>query len=143
MKLLRGLSRIYFDPIRIIECILAFFTLMGGLYIISPLYENSVAKNGVTSFASALNHEYIVVLWGASLAVFSFLAIFGIYNRLPQLKSIGWFGIGLVRMFQSLTILFTSGMAPLSWAYPMTISFIAFVLWANARVETVSRHARR
>ena len=143
MRLLRGFTRIYFDPIRIIECMLAFFTLLGGLYIISPLYEASVAENGTTSFARALNHEYIVVAWGAGLAAFSFFAVAGLYNRLPQLKSVGWFGIGLVRLFQSLTILFTTGAAPLSWAYPLTISCIAFVLWANARVETVKIHARR
>ena len=141
MRLFRGVERIYFDPVRIIECILAFFTLLRGLYIISPVYEESVRNNGATSFAQALNNEFIVLFWGACLFVFSMLAVIGLYNRLPQLKSVGWFGVGMVRSFQSLTIILTTGFSPLTWAYPMTISFIAFVLWTNARVETVKRNA--
>lgn len=127
--------------LRSIEWIVAVCTLVGGIYIFTPLYAVSKASNGASLFASSLGHPLSIFLWGSLLLVGAILVIFGKLTKRPQVKSVGWFSIFLARFFQILTTILVQGFLPLSWIYPFTVMLIVMVLWLRARLEVYQNAA--
>src|SRR6478609_8356705 len=97
-----SISPVYFF-VYAIKWIVAVCTLIGGVYLFTPLYDYSNNLNGATPFAAALSHPASIFLWGGMLVVGSLLVIFGLVRDLPQIRSIGFFMIFLARFFQILT----------------------------------------
>jgi hypothetical protein len=128
------------SPLRAIEWAIATMTLVGGLYIFSPLYETSKALHGPSAFVSALSHPYIILFFGAVLVVSSVLVMVGLKTNKPQFKSAGWFAIILCRFFQILTTWIAVGLLPLLWIYPFTLTLVIIILWGCSRAE-VRSHA--
>lgn len=124
------------DPIRNIEWVIAICTFLGGLYIFSPLYDLSIARVGMSPFASALSNPASILLWGAVLLVGATLVMIGLYRGAPKLKSVGWFAIFLARFFQILTTWLVVGFLPITWIFPFTILLVVIILWAKARRDT-------
>lgn len=124
-----------FRPIQAIEWVIALFTAVGGLFIFSPLYDISVDKDGPSALAVALSHPYMILVWSTVLLCGSLLVMFGLAKKMPQLRSAGWFVIILARTFQIATIILTTGWYPISWIYPLTLTFIMLILWGVARTE--------
>lgn len=124
-----------FDPLRIIEWVVALSTAIGGIYVISPLYDISVDLHGLSAFAQALSSTAMISLWGTVLLIGAILAIVGIVTKRDEVKSAGWFALVLARFFQLLTTWLTVGILPISWIHPFTVMMIAVVLWFWARYE--------
>lgn len=127
------------DPIRSIEWVIAVFTFVGGTYLFTPLYQTSVAQNGLSSIAMVMSHPLMVLIWGALLLVSAVLVMVGLWKDLPQLKSAGWFGIIMARIFQLFTTFLVVGFLPITWIYPLTITVVVILLWGFARVEVIKR----
>lgn len=123
------------DPIRVIEWVIAVCTAAGGLYLFTPLYTVSVQQNGLSAVAATFAHPLMVLVWGALLLVSALLVLFGLWKKMPQIKSVGWFGIILARFFQILTTFLAVGFLPITWIYPFTIMLVIIVLWGLTRVE--------
>lgn len=142
MRLLAKIFSRRNEPIRYVEWVIALFTLFGGFYLFTPLYQTSVARNGLGTIALILAHPLMVLLWASLLLVSSFLVIIGLWRDMPQLKSAGWFGIFLARFFQLMATFMIAGFLPLSWIYPATITAVVVVLWGAARIEVREKYAR-
>jgi hypothetical protein len=139
MRLLRKLMSIRYDPLNVIEWVVSICTAFGGLYILSPLYDISVSKNGQGAFAAALSSHAIIALWGIIVFAGAILVILGLTTGRPQIKSVGWFSIMLARFFQILTTWLTVGFLPISWIYPFTVMLVICVLWWKTRLEVYRR----
>lgn len=126
-------------PLEIIEWVIASFTLIGGIYLFSPIYQISLRQNGLSAVAAAMNHPYVVLFWAAVLIVGAFFVLVGLWRDIPQFKSIGWFSIILARLFQILTTILVIGILPITWIYPLTITCVIVVLWVVARLEVRRR----
>ena len=140
-RLMQGGKRFIFDPIRLTEITIAFMALIGSLYVFTPLYQISVVKNGLSPFAAALSTPTVVACWAAVILISSLFVLLGLYNRLPQLKSVGFFGLFLSRIFQVSVTILSTGWLPVTWLFPLTIGLICLILWVNARVEVLRRYA--
>jgi hypothetical protein len=135
MRLLSKIMSHSIEPIRVIEWVIAVFTFIGGVYIFTPLYQASVAQNGLTGVALLLNHPVMVMIFGALLVVSSLFVMLGLWKNKPQFRSIGWFNIFLARSFQILGGWLVTGLLPITWIFLLTITTVVIVLWATARVE--------
>jgi len=133
MRLIEKVLAIGSDPIRNIEWVIAICTLLGGLYIFTPLYDLSIARVGMSPFAAALANPISIFLWGAVLLVGAGLVIFGLVKNEPRFKSAGWFTIMLARFFQILTTWLVVGFLPITWIHPFTVFAVILILWAKAR----------
>lgn len=140
-RLIQGGKRFIFDPIRLIEISVAIMALIGAVYIFTPLYQFSIRQNGLSPFAASLSHPTVVFAHYSVVLVSSLLILFGLYNRVPQLKSVGWFFLFLSRFFQVLVTILSVGWVPITWIYPLTIALICLILWVNSRLEVLRRHA--
>lgn len=137
MSLLRFLPK-SFDPIRIIEWVVALATAFSGLYIYSPFYNQAVQRDGPGAIAAALHHPELIYVYGAVILAGAVLLILGLVLRKVLLRSVGLFTIFTVRFFQVLLTLITLGWQPITWIFPLTIMCIVVVLWINARLEVMS-----
>jgi hypothetical protein len=126
--------------LRSIEWVIAVFTLVGGLFIFTPVYTiETAAYPGV--FAQALTSPFSIYMFAIILVIGAILAIIGKITHKPQIKSVGWFSIFLARFFQILTTLLVQGFLPVTWLYPLTIMFVVIILWIRARFEVYQTHA--
>lgn len=135
MKWVEKLVTGRFRPLRAVEWIVSVCTLIGGVYVFTPIYRLSAQANGPGIIAQAVASPYLVLLFAAFLIIGSVLVIIGLRQLKPQLKSAGWFIIMLTRFFQILTTWLTMGLLPITWIYPFTLLLIIFILWCSARVE--------
>lgn len=128
------------DPIRCIEWVIAVLTLIGSTYVFTPLYAMSVASNGTSALASVLSYPLTVFIFAGILLMASIFVMYGLVRNRPKIRSAGWFLIFLARWYQILATILVAGFLPITWIYPLTISLVVLVLWANARSE-VDRYA--
>ena len=127
--------------LRAIEWVIATCTLIGGIYIFTPLRAASAAVNAPTAFASALTSPYSIFVWGLILVIGAIAVMIGKITKRPQYKSFGWFAIFLARFFQILTTILAVGFLPITWIYPFTIMLIVILLWLRARYEVYQANA--
>ena len=124
-----------YNPIRTIEWIVASLTFLGGVYLFSPAYANSVAQHGPSPFTIIFTHPIMVIIWGSVLLVGAILVMFGLWRGKPQARSAGWFMVWLARLFQVIGQITAVGLLPLTWIYPFTLAAVIIVLWSVARAE--------
>lgn len=127
------------SPIIKIEWVISVFTLVGGFYLFTPLYDTSVRQVGASVIGAALASSGMILFWGALLLIGALLVIVGLLKDKPQLKSIGLFTIILARTFQLLTTFLVGAFFPITWMYPLTILMVVIILWGLEREEVRRR----
>lgn len=136
MSPLRFLPK-FFDPIRIIEWVVALATAFSGLYIYSPFYDAHIQREGPGAIAAALHHPHLIYLYGGLILIGAVLLIAGLVLRKIGLRSMGLFTIFTVRFFQVLLTITAISWQPITWIFPLTIACIVVILWVNARLEVM------
>lgn len=137
MRFIRELKNRNINLLRATEWVVSLCTLVGGVYLFSPLYDISQGLEHASAFAMSLVHPAFLALWASILLVGALLVIAGLIINKPQLKSIGWFAMLLARFFQILTTWLAVGLLPIFWIYPFTVMLVMLVLWMNARDEVM------
>jgi hypothetical protein len=127
-----------FEPVRAIEWVIAICTLMGGLYVFTPLYDISQRTAPVGVIAQIIQSQYSVVIFGILLIASAVLIIIGLKLNKPRLRSSGLFILIMVRTFQIISTFVIQGFLPITWIYPLTITLVCVVLWGWARLEVHS-----
>lgn len=125
----------FFNPIRLIEWIIAVCTFATGIYVFTPLYDISTAAHGPGAIAQIAANPYTVVVYGLLLIVGAVLVMVGSKWKKPRIRSSGWFILIVVRFFQLLATFVVIGFLPISWIHPFTLLLIYLVLWGLARIE--------
>lgn len=136
MNVWQKLSPERFNPILVIEWVVALCTIVSPVFIFSPLYDESVSTNGPGLVAASLSDPHLIYIYAAILLVGSIMVMVGLIFKRAPIKSVGLFTILLIRFFQVLTTLLVEGFTPIGgWIFPLTILLIVCVLWINTRVE--------
>lgn len=119
--------------IALIETVLAFFAIAGGLYAI-------VIKGGGT-VAGALIFDIVPLslasyFWATLLIIGSVTVLYGVYRKSPKIRGYGWFGMSLIRIFQTIGLLAVSGpLAGGSWILTLSLASLYMMLYLIARLE--------
>jgi hypothetical protein len=116
-----------------IEWVISVLTLMGSLYIFMPFHEFSVPTASTAAIVLTVGHSAVVLVWAAVLVAGASLVIAGLLLNKSNFKSVGWFSIFLARFFQVLNTWIVSGLFPITWIYPFTISIVVSILWVAAK----------
>jgi hypothetical protein len=120
------------SPLTIVELIIAVFTVIGGLYVMSPLVVVDVSITHFASVANFIAGQAGLILLGVA-AVFSGMAtIVGVCRRNYRMRSAGMFSNILLRVYA-----FTASLiffAPISINFTaITLLAICVVCWLNVR----------
>lgn len=126
---------VVFNPIRMMQWVLAAVSLVQGLYVFSPLYEYSIAVNGMTPFAAALAHPLLVYIYAALLIITAIMIIVGLVKDCPRIRSAGLLGQTTIRFYNALTTVLTTGFLPIVWTYAFTVVLFSAILWLVERVK--------
>lgn len=126
-----------FDPIRVLEWVIALFTLAGGLYTLSPLYPRTAASSAGPGIISQLAASPVPhTAFAVALLVAAVLIIIGLLTNVAKIRSSGFFILVLARTFQITATFLVQGLVPVgAWIYVLTIMAVSLVLWTNARIE--------
>lgn len=137
MSLLRYLPKT-FDPIRLIEWVVAIATAISGLHIFSPFYDPSLQSAGPGAIAAALHHPDFIYIYATVILIGAILLTVGLVLRNTGLRSSGLFIIFMVRFFQVLLTITAIGVQPITWIFPLTVMFVVVICWINARLEVIN-----
>ena len=133
MRLLRYLPHT-FDPIRVIEWVVAVCTLISPVYVFSPWY----ASNSITSppgVIASITSAKMVYVYAILLLIGAVMLIIGLVKHNLKLRSMGLFTIFTLRFFQTISAVLLVGLFPLSsWIFTFTLVLILVVLWINVRL---------
>lgn len=134
MRLPSFLKRNY-HPVREIEWVIVFTSLIQFIYVVSPLYQHSVAVNGLTPFAAALASPVLLYAYASGLAVSALIISYGIIKKSATVRSNGLFFQFLLRLFNVLTTILAAGFLPLYWIHAVTVMLVTLLLWVHERSQ--------
>lgn len=121
------------NPLTIVELIIGIFSMVGGLYVISPIMQYSVAVNGATPTILLLSHPIAIAIYGAIFIISGLLIVLGVWKRKYQLRSWGLFSNILVRMYGLTGTFIIQGFLPLTWLSTLVVILIAVVCYVTVR----------
>lgn len=135
MKMVERLFPRHFDSIRIVEWVIAFYALVGGLLVYSPLYRLGT-HDAPGVIAALFNHPGASYAFAGLMVLAALCIMYGLVRQVPWIRSIGLFYLILLRTFQIVSVLVVEGGLPfIGWLYPLTLMTITLVLWINVRLE--------
>lgn len=121
------------NPLIVIEWIIAIVTLVGGVYLLSPVFNVGLLVSLNSPIAQAVASSVGIIAL-AVISIFSaLLLIAGIVNRKVKWRSAALFINGLVRLYAFLAGLLINGLLPLTWLSPFALMLITFYIWGRIR----------
>ncbi len=135
MSRLRFVSKIIYNPIKSIQWIIAVQTIVGGIYLVSPLVEyvsNNVAPSALVQIISSSTGIAIV---GIIFLLSGTILTIGLLKDKPQWRATGLFVSAGVRLYGLWAVWLINGFLPLTWLGNFTIMLITIVLYFVTKWE--------
>ena len=121
------------NPLTIVEFIIAVASIIGGVYVASPLIIYSSLVNGATPLVAALAHPVALVAFGVLLALSGIIVIAGIFMHRYRWRANGLFLNILLRIYGIIVTFLIQGLLPLTWLATLTVTIIALVCYLYDR----------
>lgn len=123
-------SRLYLrNPITIIEGLISSITLVGGIYVLSPVlavpahfYTGSIVSQVVVSNLGI----FAIGLFAILLSIWN---LYAIYKRSYRQRAASTFAMAMLRLYVILATILIVGLFPLSWLSSFTIALILSVCY--------------
>lgn len=121
------------NPLIIIEWIISISTIIGGLYLLSPVWKLGYVLNSTGPIAQAVTSE-IGIVAVAVFAIFTgLLVIAGIIKRKVAWRSAGLFLNGMLRLYALIAGILLNGLFPMTWLSSAVVMCIALYIWGRIR----------
>lgn len=121
------------NPLTIVEIAIGIFSMVGGLYVVSPLLSYSVAINGASPIIALLSHPFAIIGYGLLFIISGALIIAGVIKRRYTLRSWGLFLNILLRIYSLIGTFLLQGFLPLTWLNSFLVLIIALICWVAVR----------
>lgn len=123
-------------PLKVIEYIVAITTILGGLFLLSPLVTIPIPNVGDPEIVKQILSRPGIII----LAVVAILAGashgYGLLKKKFALRSMGLFVNVLVRIYAILAGWLINGQVPLPFSADVVLLAVVVVLWLTLRLES-------
>lgn len=127
------------SPLTVVEFIVAALTIIGGLYLLSPLLDISVALHGASPLVATLANSTAIAFYGVFLTSIGAINISAIYKRNYKWRSRALFGNILIRLYGFIVTMLVQGPIPPTWLSSFGIMLIAIVCYSVVKGMDVRR----
>lgn len=121
------------SPLTIVELIIAISTIVGGVYVLSPLLDISTYLHSASPLVATLGSDIGILLFGLIFLISGILMLVGVIVGNYRLRSIGLFTNFMSRLYVILATFIIQGFLPLTWVSNFTIGVIAIVCYLVVR----------
>lgn len=133
MKVLKKYRWLGRSPLTIVELVIAISTIVGGLYVLSPLLDLSVMLNGASPFVQIVGHTTGLYIFGTFFLSSGAIMLIGFVRRDYHWRSVGLFMNIMARLYVLVTTIMINGLLPLTWLSPLTVLVIAIICYLVVR----------
>ena len=121
------------NPLIVIEWIISIVTLIGGIYLLSPVVKTGILLNLNSPIAAAVASQLGIVILGMLAVLTALLLIAGIVKMKVKVRSFALFLIGLMRLYAVLAGILINGIFPFTWLSNAALMIICFYIWGRIR----------
>lgn len=117
------------SPLTVIEFVIGVTSIIGGLYVISPLLTVSTIVNGASPLVQTIGSQIGIGVFGTLFIISGCLMTLGIIRRNYRVRSIGAFLNMLLRIYALLANFLIQGFLPLTWMSSFVVLITVLVCW--------------
>jgi hypothetical protein len=122
------------SPLTLIEIVIAVSTIIGGLYVVSPLIDVPSLFTGQSSpLIHILGTAAPIKVYGLILIVTGCATLIGVWRRNYRLRANAMFINILARLYSLLGTLLVQGFLPFTWSPAATLIAIAVIIYIYLR----------
>lgn len=122
-------------PFRMIKWILSVTSIVGGLYVMSPLLSYSTAAFGAGVLAQTIANPVGIFIYGFIFFASGALLAVGLIWDSKTLRAYGLLANILCRVYSLFGTWLTVGFLPLSWLTQLAVILISIVVYFAVRWE--------
>ncbi len=122
-------------PLKMIKWIIATASIIGGLYVMSPLLNYSTAAFGAGALAQTIANPVGIFIFGFLFFASGALIVVGLIWDKKTLRAYGLFANIVLRTYSLLGTWLTIGFLPLTWLSNLAVLLIAIVVYLAVRWE--------
>jgi hypothetical protein len=123
------------SPIKVIKWIIAITSIIGGLYVMSPLLTYSTATFGAGGLAQTIANPTGILVYGFLFFASGALLAAGLIWDKKSWRAYGLFANILCRTYTVIGTWLTVGFLPLTWLSNFAVLMIAIVVYLAVRWE--------
>ena len=123
------------SPLKVIKWIIAIVSIVGGLYVMSPLLSYSTAAFGAGALAQTIANPVGIFIFGFLFFASGALLAAGLIWDKKTWRAYGLFANILLRIYSLIGTWLTVGFLPLSWLSNLAVVLIAIVVYLAVRWE--------
>lgn len=123
------------SPIKVIKWIISITSIVGGLYVMSPLLTYSSATFGAGALAQTIANPVGIFIFGFLFFASGALLAAGLIWDKKSWRAYGLFANILLRVYSLIGTWLTIGFLPLTWLSNLAIVLIAIVVYLAVRWE--------
>ena len=116
-------------PLRLIKWFIAIQTILGGVYLLSPLVGDILLASGTSVIARTVTHPIGIAIVGVTFLASGIILAVGLIRNKKQWVATGLFVNALVRMYGILAGWMLNGFLPPSWLAGLTLLFVVIVCY--------------
>lgn len=123
------------SPLKVIKWIIAIVSIIGGLYVMSPLLTYSSATFGAGALAQTIANPTGIFIFGFLFFASGALLAAGLVWDKKSWRAYGLFANILLRIYSLIGTWLTIGFLPLTWLSNFALILIAIVVYLAVRWE--------
>jgi hypothetical protein len=123
------------SPLKVIKWIISIVSIVGGLYVMSPLLVYSTATFGAGALSQTIANPVGIFTFGLLFFASGALLAVGLIWDKKTLRAYGLFANILLRIYSLIGTWLTVGFLPLSWLSNFALIMIAIVVYLAVRWE--------
>ncbi len=120
---------LYYKIVTAIEYVVTFSTLIGGIYVVSPLLELSTSTNGPGTLVATLGSPVGIYLYGAVMIIAALVVLYGLIKKKNWACRAGLLTIAISRLYSVIGAWLIAGFLPLTWFPAFTLFIVVSILW--------------
>jgi hypothetical protein len=121
------------NPLTIVEMIIGITSVVGGLYVLSPLLVYSTAINGAGPIVALIAHPIGIMIFGLIIVISGLMMVIGVWKRKYKIRSWGLFVNILARTYALIGGFLISGFLPLTWMSSFVVLLITILCYIVVR----------
>jgi hypothetical protein len=123
------------SPLKVIKWIIAIVSIVGGLYVMSPLLNYSTAAFGAGALAQTIANPIGIFTFGLLFTASGALLVAGLIWNKKTWRAYGLLANIALRIYSLIGTWLTVGFLPLSWLSNLAVILIAIVVYLAVRWE--------
>jgi len=127
------------SPLKVIKWIIAIVSIVGGLYVMSPLLQYSTAQFGAGGLAQTIANPTGIAIYGILFFASGALLMAGLIWDKKSWRAYGLLANIMLRIYSLIGTWLTVGFLPLSWLSNLAVILISIVVYFAVRWEQKSR----